>query len=219
MVISPRSNAFAKNKISQDKFANWMNVCNDLIKNQKKGDNRDLEKFLEFSVSFFRDNALFISASKTWTSDAKSYTLTYEGWKAILTLPECKLKGTTSTDTVYINNTSGKYIPTEKKWYGKGGKATWERNGLSASSVYAVFKTDYVVNFENIGYTVDSVEFFYKDFFATPLYGRFTDKFVGGGNDSAASYPRFDSKARDITLKEVVPNATYVGGFGLWGPR
>ena len=212
-------NAFAKNKISQDKFANWMNVCNDLIKNQKKGDNRDLEKFLEFSVSFFRDNALFISASKTWTSDAKSYTLTYEGWKAILTLPECKLKGTTSTDTVYINNTSGKYIPTEKKWYGKAGKATWERNKLSASSVYAVFKTDYVVNFENIGYTVDSVEFFYKDFFATPLYGRFTDKFVGGGNDSAASYPRFDSKARDITLKEVVPNATYVGGFGLWGAK
>lgn len=211
-------NAFAKNKISPDKFNNWLDVLGQVTKGQKKGDNHDLGKFLEFSVSFFEKGALFSSISKTWKTDAKSYTLGYETWKPVVTVPLGKLTGTTTSDTIYVNSTSGKYFPTENKWYGKGGHVDWERNKLSASNVYANFKSDYTISFDNTIYTVDSVEFYYKDFFATPLYGKFTDKFVGG-NDSSSSYPRFDSWSKNVTLKEIVPNAVYSGGFGLWGPK
>ncbi|MBS1619831.1 MAG: hypothetical protein JST76_15020, partial [Bacteroidetes bacterium] len=167
-------NAFAKNKISQDKFNNWLDILGQVTKGQKKGDNHDLGKFLEFSVSFFDKGALYTSMSKTWRSDAKSYTLGYESWKPVVSMPLGKLTGTTSSDTIYINSTSGKYFPTENKWYGKGGHVDWERNKLSSSNVYANFRSDYVINFDNTIYTVDSVEFYYKDFFATPLYGKFT---------------------------------------------
>ncbi|MCW3127642.1 MAG: hypothetical protein JWO03_3300 [Bacteroidetes bacterium] len=211
-------NAFAKNKITPDKFTNWLGVLSEVTKGQKKGDNHDLGKYLEFSLAFFQKGALYSSVSKTWRSDARTYTLSYESWKPMVTLPMGKLTGTTSNDTIYINSTSGKYSPVDNKWYGRGGKVDWERNKLSASSVYANFKSDYTINFDNTIYTVDSVEFYYKDFFPTPLYGKFTDKFVGGA-DSSSSYPRFDSWSRHITLKEVVPNANYVGGFGLWGPK
>jgi hypothetical protein len=212
-------NAFAKNKITPDKFTNWLGVLAEVTKGQKKGDNHDLGKFLEFSASFFQKGALVSSASKTWKSDAKTYTLTYESWKPVLTVPVGKLTGNTSSDTIYINGTSGKYYPTDNKWVGKGGRVDWERSKLGATAVYANFKSDYTISFDNSSYVVDSVEFFYKDFFATPLYGKFTDKFVGSSNDSAASYPRFDSWSRHITLKEVVPNANYTGSFGLWGPK
>ncbi|MBS1686477.1 MAG: brain acid soluble protein 1, partial [Bacteroidetes bacterium] len=211
-------NAFAKNKISADRFNNWLDILGQVTKGQKKGDNHDLGKFLEFSVAFFDKGALYSSMSKTWRTDAKSYTLGYESWKPVVSIPLGKLTGTTSNDTIYINSTSGKYFPTENKWYGKGGHVDWERNKLSASNVYANFRSEYVINFDNTIYSVDSVEFYYKDFFATPLYGRFTDKFVGG-NDSASSYPRFDSWSKNVTLKEIVPNAIYSGGFGLWGPK
>jgi hypothetical protein len=212
-------NSMIKNKITSEKMANWLKVCADVTKGQKKGDNKDLTKFLDFSLALYQNNAMFHSLARTWRSDAPSYTLAYEGGKAVLTYPAGKLTGSSTTDTIYVYNTSGKYIPIENKWYGKGGKVDWTRNKMSASNVYANFKSDYVINFDNTSYTVDSVEFYYKEFFQTPLYGRFTDKFVSSGNDSAASYPRFNSNARNITLKEIVPNATYVGGFGLWGPK
>ncbi len=211
--------SITKNKLGADKLSTWLKVCDDVAKNQKKGDNRDLTKFLEFSTAMYQYNAMYHSLARSWRSDATNYTLAYEHGKASVTYPAGKLTGMSTTDTVFIYNTAGKYVPSENKWYGKGGKVDWTRNKMSSSNVYANFRSDYVINFDNTSYTVDSVEFYYKEFFQTPLYGRFTDKFVSGGNDSAASYPRFSSSARNITLKEIVPNATYVGGFGLWGPK
>jgi len=212
-------NTMIKNKISADKISTWLKVCGSVTRNQKKGDNKDLTKYLEFSLALYEYGAMHHSLARSWRSDAPSYTLGYENAKAVLTYPAGKLTGTSTTDTIYIYNTSGKYIPSEDKWYGHGGRVDWTRNKMSANNVYADFKSDYVIGFDNTSYTVDSVDFYYKEFFQTPLMGRFTDKFVSSGNDSAASYPRFSSSARNITLKEIVPNATYVGGFGLWGPK
>ena len=212
-------NSIVKNKLGSDKLSTWLKICSEVTKNQKKGDNKDLTKFFDFSIAMYQFNAMQHSLAHTWKSDASTYTLAYENGKATVTFPVGKLTGISTTDTLYIYNTAGKYIPSENKWYGKGGKVDWARNKVSPSSVYANFKSDYTINFENTYYNVDSVEFFYKEFFPTPLYGKFTDKFVSGGNDSAASYPRFNSSARNITMKEVVPNVTYVGGFGLWGPK
>lgn len=212
-------NTMIKNKVSGDKMSNWLKVCGEVTKAQKKGDNKELTKFLEFSLALYQHGAMYHSLARTWRSDAPTYTLSFEGGKAVLSYPVGKLIGSSTTDTIYVYNTSGKYMPGENRWYGKGGKVDWTRNKMSASNVYANFKSDYTINFDNTSYTVDTVEFYYKEFFQTPLYGRFTDKFVSSGNDSAASYPRFSSSQRNISLKEIVPNATYVGGFGLWGPK
>ena len=209
----------AKSKIGADKLTNWLKVCGDLAQGQKKGDNHDLTKFLEFSVSLFEFNAMHHSQARTWRSDAAYYTLALENGKPVLSYPTGRLMGSTNEDTLFINNTSGKYYPTENKWYGKGGRVDWSRNKLSPDNVYANFKSNYTINFDNASYTIDSVEFFYKEFFQTPLHGTFTDKFVPSRNDSAATYPRFSSSARNVTLKNIVPHADYTGGFGLWGPK
>jgi hypothetical protein len=212
-------NNITKNKLGPDKLTSWLKICGEVTKGQKKGENHDLTKFLEFSVALFQYNAMFHSASRMWRSDAPYYTLAIENGKPVLTYPAGRLIGCTTEDTIYINNTSGKYYPAENKWYGKGGRVDWSRNKLSPDNVYANFKSNYSVNFDNTSYTVDSVEFFYKEFFQAPLHGTFTDKFVPGRNDSAATYPRFISSARNVNLKEIVPHATYTGGFGLWGPK
>jgi hypothetical protein len=212
-------NNMVRNKVSGDRLFTWLKVCASVARNQKKGDNKDLAKYLEFSIAMSQYNAMYHSAGRTWRSDAANYTLSYENAKAVVSFPAGKLTGSSTTDTIYIYNTSGKFLPSEDKWYGKGGKVDWTRNKMSASNVYANFRSEYTINFDNTIYTVDSVEFYYKDFFQTPLYGNFTDKFISGGNDSSASYPRFNSTGRNITMKDVVPNATYVGGFGLWGSK
>ena len=212
-------NSMVKNKVNADRFSTWLKVCASVTRNQKKGDNKDLTKYLEFSKAMYQYNDIYHSASRSWKTDASNYTLGYENAKAVVSFPAGKLTGMSTTDTIFIYNTSGKYVPSENKWYGKGGKVDWTRNKISAGDVYANVKSDYVINFDNTSYTIDSVEFYYKEFFQSPLYGKFTDKFVSGGNDSAASYPRFNSTGNNITMKEIVPNATYMGGFGLWGAK
>jgi hypothetical protein len=212
-------NNITKNKAGADKLATWLKLCVAVTRVQKKGDNRDLAKFLEFSIAFYEYNDLYHSSSRSWRTDARSYTLAFENGKAVAIFPAGKLTGKSTTDSIYIYNTAGEYVPAENRWYGKGGKVDWTRNKISANNVYANIKSDYAISFDNTIYNIDTVEFFFKEFFPTPLYGKFTDKFVSGGNDSAASYPRFNSDKGNITMKEIVPNATYVGGFGLWGAK
>jgi hypothetical protein len=211
-------NNMGKNKAG-DKLSSWLKVIGQVAQGQKKGDNKDLTKFLEFSISMSQYGEMYHAQSHSWKSDATNYTLAYQGGRAVVIFPPAKLTGMSTTDTLYIYNTGGKYVPSENRWYGKGGKVDWVRNKISASNVYANFKSDYIINFDNAVYTVDTVEFFFKEFFQAPLYGNFTDKFISGGNDSAASYPRFNSTSRNITMKEIVPNATYSGGFALWGAK
>ncbi len=212
-------NGIIKNKLAADKLTSFLDVCKEVTVSQKKGDNRELSKFLEFTLAMFQHEAMFHTGSKTWMSDAKNYTISYDNGKVVATFPPGKLTGRSTTDTIYVYNTGGKFIPSENKWYGKGGHVDWSRNKLDPNSVYANFKSSYVIAFDNATYSVDSVDFYYKEFFTIPLTGRFTDKFVSGINDSSVSYPRFDSRGSNITLKDVVPNANYTGGFGLWGPR
>ena len=50
--------SFAKSKTSNEQFANWNKVCQQLAVSQKKGENRDYLKFMEFSVALSGKNAL-----------------------------------------------------------------------------------------------------------------------------------------------------------------
>ncbi|MFN8277668.1 MAG: hypothetical protein U0T84_09300 [Chitinophagales bacterium] len=210
---------FGKNKVSAEQFANWSKVAQELAVNQRKGDNKDYQKFMEFSVAFANKGAMYATSSKMWLSDSKNYTLVYEGGKALLRYPSnMNLYGYTSSDTLVIKETRGDFSPAENKWIGRFGKLDWARNKLPASSVYALVKSDYNINYDNFQFSIDTVEFYYKDFFPTPLSGRYTNKFVADG-DSTSSYPRFDSRGDAITLKDVVPHCSFTGNFGLWGNK
>ncbi|MFN8310710.1 MAG: hypothetical protein U0T73_12175 [Chitinophagales bacterium] len=210
---------FKKNKATTEQFLNWNKVAQELATNLKKGENKDYVKFMEFSLALSSKGAMFSTPSKTWLSDSKNYTLVYENGKALLRYPSnMNLYGYTTRDTVVINQTRGDYSPADNKWTGNFGKVDWSRNKLNPATVYANVKAEYVISFDNFQFIIDTVEFFDKEFFATPLYGRYTNKFVAEG-DSSASYPRFDSRGDAVTMKDVVPNCTFTGNFGLWGAK
>lgn len=210
--------AFAKAKGPADQFATWNNICQEVAKNQKKGDNKDFTKMMDFSVALFSKGAVSSTASKTWKVESKDYKLSIENGKPVLRFPVSRFYGITNGDTVSINKTSGEYYPLENKWYGKGGVVDWSKVGLNPNTVYANIKKDYTIALDNFTYKIDSVEFFHKEFFQTPLNGSFTDKLVAG-NDSSALYPRFDSKDQNITIKEIAPNVSFTGGFNLYGSK
>ncbi|MBL0310642.1 MAG: hypothetical protein IPP77_13510 [Bacteroidetes bacterium] len=204
---------------AESNFIEWNRILTEVIKNQKKGDNNQFLKFIEFSNNFFQQNTLYSTNAKTWKVDANSYRLLYEDQKPLVRFSTTNLIGATTGDTIYVHETSGDYFPLETRWAGKSGKVDWARSGLDPSKVFCTFN-NYSVNVTGFGYVVDTVTFYYKDYFNFPLIGRLTDKLVSGPSDSSRiTYPRFDSYTAGITIKDIAPNVSYTGGFSLNGSK
>jgi len=211
-------NAAVKSGKSAAQIAEWCNVVKQVAINQKKGDNSDFVKLLDFSNSFFQNGAISSTPAKTWGIEGSSYKLSYEDGKARLNVPSTRLIGYTKTDTVIINQTSGDFYPLEQKWYGKSGRVDWKRAGLDPSKVYATFGP-YIVSVNNFSFSVDTVTFYHTEYFAKPLTGSLTDKMSSTVDSNNVFYPRFESYDMNITIKEIAPNVSYFGGFSLWGNK
>jgi hypothetical protein len=211
-------NAFTKAKGDPAKFTSWSDIAIQTAKNKAKGDNKEFLKFAEFSNAFFSKGAVNTSSAKTWKVESASYSIGNSEGKVKVSFPASRFVGYTNRDTIIINNTSGDYYPLENKWIGKGGKVDWAKAGVSSATVYANVKGEYTLNLDNFIITIDTVEFFHKEYFPTALYGKYSDKF-GTGDTASSTFPRFDSKDLKITIKDLAPNVSYTGGFNFYGNR
>ncbi|MFN8288153.1 MAG: hypothetical protein U0V74_15470 [Chitinophagales bacterium] len=211
--------AAAKVGKTDAQFAEWSEFLNDVIDNQKKGDNNNFLKTVEFSASFFGTGALNITAAKAWKVDATDCKFSYEGGKARVSFTTpTTFYGMVRGDTLNVKQTTGDYLPTENRWEGKSGKVDWARAGLDPSKVYCTFK-NYSINLNNFNYTVDTVTFYHTEYFKTALSGRLNDKLVSSADSNTFSYPRFESYDVGMTIKDIAPNVAYRGGFSLWGSK
>ena len=203
---------------TDEQFNQWTTILNSVIKNQRKGDNNQFLKFLDFSNSFFQQNALSVTSSRTWMVSGSSYQFGYEDNKPLVRFSTTDLYGFLKGDTVSIHQTAGDYFPLETKWVGKSGRADWTRAGLPADKVYCTFD-NYSINISNVSYTIDTVNFYYGEYFKQTLRGRFIDKLVSGADSSNLTYPRFESYDLGMTVKDIAPDVSYTGGFSLHGNR
>jgi len=185
-------------------FAEWSDIIDNIIPNQKKGDNSDFSRFMEFSKDFFLDKALNTTPAKTWKVETDSYKFNYEDNKPSVTFPTTTLLGCIKTDTLTIKQTAGTYYPLETKWMGKSGRVDWSRAGFDPNKVFCTFK-DYTINTSNFNYTVDTVYFSYPEYFKQPLQGKMQDKMVSSTDSNSMTYPRFESYAVGMTMKDIAP--------------
>ncbi|MDB5281880.1 MAG: hypothetical protein JWO06_955, partial [Bacteroidota bacterium] len=208
----------SKSTKSDAQFQEWNDLLDNVIKNQKKGDNNEFLKFVEFSSVFFQQNALNVTAAKTWKVETNDYKFAYDNNKPRVSFPTTTLLGYVKGDTVSIKQTSGDYYPLETRWEGKSGRVDWARANLDPAKVYCTFK-NYNINLSNFNYTVDTVTFYHTDYFKTALKGKLTDKMVSSADSVNMTYPRFESYDAGMTIKDIAPNVSYTGGFSLHGPR
>jgi hypothetical protein len=199
-------------------FLEWTELVNDVIDNQKKGDNGQFLKMIDFSASFFSANALNITSAKAWKVTNADCKMVFEDGKAIIRFANTGLLGCVRGDTVSIQQTSGDYLPVENRWDGKNGKVDWKRASLDPSKVYATLKK-YSISLTNFNYSIDTVTFYHTEYFKTPLIGRLTDKMVSSADSNTFSYPRFESYTGNVSIKDIAPNVTYSGGFSLFGSK
>lgn len=210
--------AFARSGKPESVFNDWDEVCDQMLRNLKRGENSSYTKFLEFSKVYFEQNLLHKTQNKAWKVDAAECKLEYTDGKPRLKIPATRFYGFLSTDTIQIYNTQGYYYPVENKFEGKGGKADWKRSSQDVNKVFVTLK-NYVVDLSTYGYTIDSAIFTNSYYLKRVLPGKFTDKLIPNNDTTKSDYPRFESYETDIVLNQVAPNVNYFGGFNFWGTK
>ena len=204
---------FVNSKYQTEKsFESWQEIIVTLIKEK---DNKNFTDYLKSCNDLFNENLLYKSAANSWAANNGNYTFGFDSLPKIsfeaLTLT-CYSKG----DSSVIYNTKGVYYPTEAKWYGEGGKITWERAGFSPDSVYAEIN-NYEINFKTPSYGIKDVIFYDYYYFKSPLKGSLSEKVLANVDEEKATYPRFNSHDATLLLSGISEGVDYIGGFSLQG--
>lgn len=197
-------------------FAQWAGFVDTLLAANRSPNNKPLGDWLEFSVSFFRDNALYQSRARTWFVEAEGYRLRLEDGKPAVFFPLVELYGSVTGDTVAVQRARGTYYPGDELWLGTQGRIDWARAGLPSSNVFADFG-EHSISLSGGNIEIDSAMLTYKPALEKPLMGRLVDKPVVNNAPDKTDYPRFRSYVSDATHIELYPNVRYVGSFSIRG--
>lgn len=189
-----------------------------LLKLMEKSTSNSFLDFLASSDSLFLANYLYVSNTTKWVASNSNYDFTYED-EPVVFFPSLELVCYANNDSSVIQETRGRFYPLQKKWVGEQGKVDWSRAGLKPEDVYATFGK-YTINLKSREYSVDSVQFYNREFFgATPLPGRIEEKVLANRQGEDALYPQFSSYDKRLVIKSIYENIDYEGGFSMRGPK
>ncbi len=114
------------------------------------------------------------------------------------------------------DSTKGIYFPLDKEWKGSGGIVGWGRAGLDSTVTYAKL-TNYRINTETSEYTADTASLYFGGMFTKALPGQLQDRLITNNEPSKSDYPQFRTYDKTLTVKDILINVDYKGGFFLKG--
>ena len=190
----------------------WLAVVDETADNTTT---KKLMLFCAFTDGLVKDNTLRSSRSASWKVNTNDYQFDFEMIEPIVFFnKDFNLSCTADGGSYAIEGTRGKYYFISNEWQGKGGIINWEIQGLDKDSVYAII-SDYNVDTRKSQVVADSVVFYNKYIFPSPIIGQVINKVAKG--KQAEMYPEFTSYSKDVELKEVFRNIDYRGGYKMQG--
>ncbi len=193
-------------------FDTWLRTLDHLSGKSKKS----MEDFLTMTHHLFADNTFYATSSSVWKSDNAGWQFIFEEGEYRIEFPNLNLICRAKGDSSVIYATQGTYFPATDKFRGRDGKITWERAEQDPNEIYAVITEPYELSMRSSFFTIDSVQFF-NPFFSYPLLGTLEEKLLANVTPEKASYPRFTSFDKRLSIKNVVDNVNYNGGFRMEG--
>jgi hypothetical protein len=178
---------------------------------------RNFVLFITASGLLFRDNTLYESVSTRWYFTSSDFRFEFDSLPKVTVIStdlNCSARG----DSSVVRSTRGSFYPTRKLFAGQGGKVNWQRAGFDESYARAELRS-YTVDVTGSDFTADSAVFYCTSYFSQPLLGRYSDKILANASEENASYPRFQSYATDLEVRNIHPGVDYSGGFSIIGNR
>ncbi|MEM1322040.1 MAG: hypothetical protein AAGG75_17400, partial [Bacteroidota bacterium] len=194
---------------------NWHATYSALVADIEKRKLKGVKAFLAFSVDFFEHDALRYSTSGVnWLVEADQYTFRYEDKTPQLLFEQLDLRCQRKNNSIQIRQTSGRFLPLQKRWRGEGGKVNWHGEHKDIHCTFGSYEIDVTKSF----YSVETAELQYTALFPEgPIKGRFEDKVVIQNKKKDSSYPRFSSDQHLLEIENLGSGIHYKGGFQLEG--
>lgn len=173
--------------------------------------------YCAMSEGLFKNNSFYKSATTEWRASSSEYKFEFDSVPKVI-FPKTDISCYAKGDSSIIMKTSGVYYPIAQLWVGKNGRVDWRRAGIDENLSYADLK-NYKISCKTSSYTADSVEYYNKNYFKTPLLGKLTDKVLADATDNRASYPEFNSYDKRLEIPNIFQDVNYDGGFFVKGAR
>jgi hypothetical protein len=203
----------------QRRFKEWHAVLDQILANIQNRHLKPFDEFIKFSIPFFERLAIRYtdSGGTSWYALSNNYQFDFAEGLAAVRFDKLDLMANRRQDTLFIYQTSGTFLPTERLWKGQGGKVTWERHGLGPE-VYAELGA-YEFEVVKSLYEAQEVKMHYPLFFGNRVIeGNLSDKLIAENDATVAGFPKFESKQRVLEINNIGEGITYRGGFRLNGP-
>lgn len=205
-----------QNETEGAKLNEWNTLTLTMLKEIKNRKLKPFKDYLKFSESFFSKKALrYSKQGMKWYYEADSYVMDIEEGVPFVEFEKLNLVGSRGRDSLTIFDTKGQYFPTQEKWKGSGGKATWEK--LDQPDVYCLLN-EYEIEGKKSLYQAKNVKLIYPSLFpGEEIEGDFEDKVVVRNKSREGSYPRFSSYDKILKINGIGEGIEYTGGFRLEG--
>ncbi len=205
--------AFTETNPSDIEMKSWSKgLVHMMDKNKSKFNN-----FLDDYSDFFKTGMIYTGNQVQWYVQTDSYKIDFDTIPKIV-FAKGTLIGKAYNDSVVLLNTEVTFYPSSSIAYTKGGRVTWERAGFDPKKVYAdVPKSTILLRKPNI--EADSVLYTNTEFFSKPLKGKFEDKATLNSSEEKATFPRFKSYDKRITLSNYFENVDFEGGVQMRGAK
>lgn len=207
-------NSLFLSETNKGQFKDWTLVFNKILENSRRGSSKDFSSYMDFSHGFFTGNFIYLSKGKAWKLSSNDVELSYDTVPKLSLNSSANLIGTTSNDTVVVENTKGYYLPLDFSWHGESARADWAKQGLDKSKVYVDFGA-YNFDLSKSELIVRDVQFYNTEYFDFPLEGVYENRLLSSANNDR--YPKFNSYRKDLNIKNLGENIQYLGGYALEG--
>lgn len=216
--------SFVKTKQPASSYEAWHESVDKML------DSRNVSRFKDFisaSANFFSAGVLNETRNYQWKVRGGEYTFVYakDG-------PEIQFKNVTLScyiinndkrsnddlpfkDSAVVYNTSGTFEVLKERWNGTGGKVTWEKVGLPADQTFAMLNS-YRISLKTTNYNCDTVTLT-TPYFTKPIQGTLSERTMNFARDIDKVFPQFNSFDKRLSIKNIIPEVDYLGGFALKG--
>lgn len=202
-------------KLPEKVLVQWQKVTESLLGES----NTEYLNFLQMTSRLFDENVLFEDNNKKWIADNSDYDIVYEKGKIQVKFKVLKLTCRGPLDRIEVYETSGFYVPSQKKWYGYSGKCNFNRVMPGENAEVSFGK--YLLDLNESNFLIDSAKLSFPKYFKEKVPGKFEEKMTYSTDSQSlksSGFPRFTSYANTLQIKGIVgPNATFKGGLTIVG--
>jgi len=207
-------NVFVDSHQPEALFTSWSLILKKLISDKSS---RNFNNFIDITTTLFAESMIYKSQSTQWKITPANFTMRLDS-VPVIQFAKADMICHVNKDSMLIYGTRGVYFPLSQRWVGHEGRVDWQRVGISQDKVFAdLDKYQVLVRYSKL--TADSVHLYNKKYFSSPIMGKLIDKVLVDVDTERASYPRFYSYDKEISIKNLFNNLDYMGGFAMEGAR